>query len=189
MSNYEFESNIAEYISTQQILNLRYKVEHNIHYLSFLLLGATISLSFQFLMRPEYQKYLFFLLIVPFPFHLLAFMFLRNDLIIAVNAKYCNKILRPRVKKICNCDVWMREDMIFPTTRKGIFNKFLAGCRYGTTLSAFPLFLTMFFLFKNNNFCFALRELLLIGVNSIVVIFIGVLVVIKVPKAVKDIID
>lgn len=189
MLNNELESHIAEYKSTQQILNFRYKVEHNIHYLSFLLLVPSISLCFQFFIRPEYQEYLYFLLIIPFPFHLLAFMFLRNDLIIAANAKYYNKILRPRVKKICNCDVWMREDIIFRTTRKGFFNILLGGFRYLTTLGACPLFVCIFILFRDNNFNFTSRELFLLILNFIITVFIVILASKKVLKAVKDIVN
>jgi len=189
MSNCEFEAHIAEYKSTQEILNTRYKVEHNIHYLSLLLFGASISLSFQFLIHPEYQKYLLFLLIIPFPFYLLALMFLRNDLIIAANARYYNKVLRPKIKKICNNDVWMREEIIYPVTRKGVINIFLGGCRYGTTLGAFPLFFIIFILFRNSDFCFTEQEIILLILNFLIFIFISALAVLKVFKAVKNIVD
>ena len=187
MSNDELQAHIEEYKSTQQLLNTRYQVEHNIHYWSFILLIAFISLSFQFLTKLENQIYLYLLLIVPFPFHLLALMFFRNDLIIAANAKYYNKILRPRIKEIIGCEIWMREDAIF-LTRKGMFNKFLGGCRYGTTLIAFPIFALIYFLFKGNIAGINMVDMILLIINAVVFLFIIVHVIMRVPKDIDDIV-
>lgn len=187
MSRNELQVHIEEYKSTQQLLNTRYQVEHNIHYWGILLLIASMSVSFEIFTRIETRSYLYLLLIVPFPFYLLALMLLRNDLIIAANAKYCNKILRPVVKKIiASSNVWMREEEIH-FTRKGAFYRFLGGCRYGTTLVAFPIFVLMYFSLKNKSVPGILDMTLLIG-NISVVVYIVYEVVTRVPKAVDDIV-
>ncbi|MDQ1317616.1 MAG: hypothetical protein QG588_1269 [Candidatus Poribacteria bacterium] len=180
----ELQAHIEEYKSTQEVLHTRYQVEHNIHYWSFILLSVSIPASFQLYGKSNYK---YFLLITPIPFYLLALMLLRNDLIIAANAKYYNKTLRPKVEKIVGHQVWAREDAI-SSTRKGGFNLFLGVCRYGTTMISFPIFILIYFKSQNSLLSNDWYGNGLLFINIVAFIFISSNIY-RVKKAVEDIVN
>jgi len=192
----ELQVHIEEYISTQQIINVRCQAEHKINYWSILLLIGSISILSGLFTRPESQEYLYILLVLPFPFYLLALMLLRNDLMIAANAKYYYETLRPIVKKIigsdkdiCPKDIWMREEEI-NSTRIGTFNKFLGVCRYGITLIAFPIYFSIYFSLKHKFNCdLGHLDRFLLYANLIIEIYIIYEIFTRLPKALDDIIS
>lgn len=197
----ELQVHIEEYKSTQQIINVRCQAEHKINYWSILLLIGSISIILELFTTIETQEYLYFLLVFPFPFHLFALMLLRNDLIIAANAKYYNKTLRPIVKKIissdkdicskdiCSKDIWMREEEI-SSTRKGLFNKFIGVCRYGIPLMAFPIYLFIYLSLKYKFNCdLEYLDKFLLYANLIIEIYIIYEIFTRLPKALDDIIN
>jgi hypothetical protein len=191
MSKNELQVHIEEYKSTQQIINVRCQAGQKINYWSILLLIGSISISLGLFARPEAQEYLYILLVLPFPFYLLAIMLLRNDLIIAANAKYYNKTLRPIVKKIIssNKDIWMREEKI-TFTRKGLFNKFLGVCRYGLTLIAFPIYSFIYFSLKHEFNCdLEYLDKFLFYLNLIIEFYIIYEIFKRLPKALDDIVN
>ena len=187
----ELQVHIEEYKSTQQIINVRCQAGQKINYWSILLLIGSISISLGLFTHPEAQEYLYILLVLPFPFHLLALMLLRNDLMIAANAKYYNETLRPIVKKIIssNKDIWMREEKI-TFTRKGLFNKFLEVCRYGITLLAFPIYSFIYFSLKHEFNCdVEYLDKFLLYANLTIVIYIIYEIFTRLPKALDDIVN
>lgn len=191
MSKNELQVHIEEYKSTQQIINVRCQAGQKINYWSILLLIGSISISLGLFTHPEAQEYLYILLVLPFPFHLLALMLLRNDLMIAANAKYYYETLRPIVKKIIssNKDIWMREEKI-TYTRKGLFNKFLGLCRYGITLMAFPIYSFIYFALKHEFNCdVEYWDKFLLYANLTIVIYIIYEIFKRLPKALDDIVN
>lgn len=189
MVNNELQVHIEEYKSTQEIINTRCQAEHNIHYWSILLLISSVSVSLGLFTRPEAQEYLYILLVLPSPFYLLSLMLLRNDIVISANAKYYYKILRPIVKKIIDSekDIWMREKFI-TSTREGPFNKFLAACRYGTTLIAFPIYLIIYISLYENRWSFTIFAICLFSLNLLIELYIIYQIVTKIPEVAGDII-
>jgi len=191
MSKNELQVHIEEYKSTQQIINVRCQAGQKINYWSILVLVGSISIILELFTTIETQEYLYLLLIFPFPFHLFALMLLRNDLIIAANAKYYNKTLRPIVKKIIssNKDIWMREEKI-TFTRKGLFNKFLGVCRYGLTLIAFPIYSFIYFSLKHEFNCdLEYLDKFLFYLNLIIELYIIYEIFKRLPKALNDIVN
>ena len=184
MSKNELQVHIEEYKSTQQIINVRCQAGQKINHQNTPPPIGSISISLGLFTHPETQEYLYILLVLPFPFHLLALMLLRNDLIIAANAKYYNKTLRPIVKKIIssNKDIWMREEEI-SSTRIGTFNKILGACRYGIPLIAFPIYSFIHITLKHKFNCdLECLDKFLLYVNLIIEIYIIYEIVTRLPK-------
>jgi len=192
----ELQVHIEEYKSTQQIINVRCEAGQKINYWSILLLVGSISIILELFTTIETQEYLYLLFVFPFPFHLFALMLLRNDLIIAANAKYYNKTLRPIVMKIissdkdiCSKDIWMREEEI-SSTRIGIFNKFLGVCRYGIPLIAFPIYSFIYFSLKHEFNCdLEYLDKFLFYLNLIIEFYIIYEIFKRLPKALDDIVN
>jgi len=165
----ELQMHIEEYKSTQQIINVRCQAGQKINYWSILLLIGSISIILELLTTIETQEYLYLLLVFPFPFHLFALMLLRNDLIIAANAKYCKKII---------------------FTRKGLFNKILGICRYGITLIAFPIYSFIYFSLKHKFNCdIEYLDKFLFYLNLVIELYVIYEIFKRLPKALDDIVN